>query len=293
VNDGPPGATPKLQRTYINPQNGQPLGPLNVEYLFLVNGLDDAPSDGFIDNYWYVTNNNLNAITDAPYEYENETWQGVLSSLPTALNNFGQVTAGPGVNLVYSISRRPVPSSRGRELQLPSNVVIDLTTSFSTNPAITPTLERSRLPQQAINMYTGSVDILVYPTGQVVPTMNYSTPASVGLNGSFFHFWLAERSDVVGIKTDPVTGNPIQVVSGQNVFLPIGNIQQASGQAATTFLGPRLKGECRLVTVFSRNGQVATNDNVLFDNPSNPQNPPNYNASLPFLQAQQGIAGGH
>jgi len=190
------------------------------------------------------------------------------------------------VNLPYTINRRLVPSARGREIQLPSDVVIDLTTWGTT-------LERSRLPAQAFNQTTGSIDILVYPSGQVVPTMNYSTPASVGLSGSFFHFWLAERSDIKAINVDPVSGNPISLVAGQNMFLPIGNVQQVPGQAPTPLPDAlKLKGEYRLVTVFTRNGQVATNDNVLFDNPLAPLSGVNYNNNLPFLQAQQGIAGG-
>jgi hypothetical protein len=74
--------------------------------------------------------------------------------------------------------------------------------------------------------------------------------------------------------------------------LPIGNIPQQSLQGAT-YPGPKLKGEYRLVTVFTRNGQITTNDNVFFDNPLAPQNGPGtYNAGFPFLQAQQGITGG-
>ncbi len=154
--------------------------------------------------------------------------------------------------------------------------MIDLTTWRTT-------LERSRLPAQAFNQSTGSIDILVYPSGQVVPTMNFSTPASVGLAGSFFHFWLAERSDV-SAPSAVATAAP---------YLPIGNILQIPGQSPTPYNGPKLKGEYRLVTVFTRNGQVATNDNVLFDNPLAPQNGPGkYNVSLPFLQAQEGISGG-
>jgi len=293
VNDGPPGQPPQLQRTYLNAQTGQPVGPFNVEYLFLVNGLDDAPQDGFVDNLWNALTfsgppyNNGNSLTDLPTEYENETWQGVLGSLGSPLNQLtGVIGGGPTVNLPYTINRRPVPSARGREIQLPSDVVIDLTTWGTT-------LERSRLPAQAFNQTTGSIDILVYPSGQVVPTMNYSTPASVGLSGSFFHFWLAERSDIKAINVDPVSGNPISLVAGQNMFLPIGNVQQVPGQAPTPLPDAlKLKGEYRLVTVFTRNGQVATNDNVLFDNPLAPLSGVNYNNNLPFLQAQQGIAGG-
>jgi hypothetical protein len=279
VNDGAPGSTPQLTRTYLNPGGGAPVT-VQVEYLFLVNGHDDVPQDGFIDNLWSNnSSNNGNAFTDLTIEFENETWLGSLASLQPVNASIGNLTltaSTPGIlNQSYTINRRPVPSARGREIQLPSNVVIDLTTWGTT-------LERSRLPAQAFNQSTGSIDILVYPTGQVVPTMNYSTPASVGLSGSFFHFWLAERSDVVAPST-LATAAP---------YLPIGNILQIPGTAPTPYPGPKLKGEYRLVTVFTRNGQVATNDNALFDNPLAPQNGQSYNVSLPFLQAQEGITGG-
>jgi prepilin-type N-terminal cleavage/methylation domain-containing protein len=291
VNDGPPGSTPQLTRTYINPGGGANVT-VQVEYLFLVNGQDDVPQDGFVDNLWITSNNNGNSLTDQTIEFENETWLGALPTNMVQLNSLiGGLPQNPPnnptmgmLNVNYTIIRRPVPSARGREIQLPANVVIDLTSWGSS-------LERSRLPAQAFNQSNGSVDILVYPSGQVVPTMNYSTPASVGLNGSFFHFWLAERSDVMAITLD-ANNNPVPIVPGQNVYLPIGNIQQVPGQAQTPYNGPKLKGEYRLVTVFTRNGQVTTNDNVLFDNPLAPQNGQTYNASLPYLQAQQGITGG-
>jgi hypothetical protein len=285
VNDGPPGSAPQLTRTYFLPNGGQVT--VQVEYLFLVNGIDDGPQDGFVDNLWNTTANNGNSLTELTIEFENETWQGALSGLPQ-VSGIGNLPAAPPanptpgkLNLNYNIVRRPVPSALGRAIQLPSGVVIDMTTGFQTNPLIVPTYERSRIPTQAFNAGTGSVDILVYPNGQVVPTMNYSTPASVSLNGAFFHFWLAERGDVVA-------PNPNAVAAP---FLPVGNIAQQLGPSS--YQGAKLKGEYRLLTVFTRNGQVVTNDNALFDNPANPQAGPNsYNPSLPFLQAQQAITGG-
>jgi len=267
VNDGAPGTKPQLTRTYPTPN-----GPVTVqvEYLFLVNGLDDAPQDGFVDNLWGGnSSNDLDALTNQTIEFENETWQGVLGSLGVALNN-GFVVPSPGVGLAYTITRNPVPSARGREVQLPSDVVIDLTTWATTR-------ERSRIPLQAFNQATGSIDILVYPNGHAVPTVNYSTPASVGFSGSFFHLWLAERGDVTAPSTTAAAP-----------YLPIGVIQQTPGQPPP-YPGPRIKGEYRLVTVFTRNGQVVTNDNVPFDNPAAPRSG-TYNASLPFLEAQQGVA---
>ncbi len=117
INDGPPGQTPQLQRTYLGP-TGQ-VGPFSVEYLFLVNGQDDAPQDGFVDNLWNALtfstlNNNGNSLTDLPTEFESETWLGTLASLGPALNN-NVVVPGPGVNLAYTINRRPVPSAEARK----------------------------------------------------------------------------------------------------------------------------------------------------------------------------------
>ena len=60
--------------------------------------------------------------------------------------------------------------------------------------------ERSRLP---VDPTTGYVDILLNPNGTVVPTTEYSSPSSFGMNSAFYHFWLAERGDLF----DPVA-NP-------------------------------------------------------------------------------------
>ena len=89
-------------------------------------------------------------------------------------------------NLAYTIRRRPVPSSgTERRSHLPSNIVIDLTT-WATH--------RRSDPACRSNPYTGYVDILLNPTGDVVPTTLYSSPSSLGLAGAFYHFWLAERA---------------------------------------------------------------------------------------------------
>ena len=101
------------------------------------------------------------------------------------------------VDLPYTIQRRPAPAINAREVALPSKVVIDLTT-WGTLRFCRARLN-SWLP---VNIYTGFVDVLVYPNGTVVPTTIYSTPASFGMSASFFHFWLAERSDVVAVNLD-------------------------------------------------------------------------------------------
>ena len=89
----------------------------------------------------------------------------------------------------------PAPAPNAREVSLPTNVVIDMTTWANAFQ------ERSQFPPGVINPFTGYVDILLYPNGTVVPTTLYSTPSSFGMAGAFFHLWLAERSDVAGISS--------------------------------------------------------------------------------------------
>ncbi len=280
VNDGPAGNPTQLNRTYTNPQLPTQTFPANVEYLFLVNGLDDD-HDGFVDNGWDGVDNNLDSNIDEPAEWtEFETWSGSLSSQLKSL--LGSVALGaqptPGLlNQSYTITRRPIPTSNARETALPSNVVIDLTTWASA------ARERSRFPlpinalqttSQVVNPYSGSVDIVVNPDGSVVPTTVYSAPSSFGLNGAFLHFWLAERSDV----TAPAVG------TYSTLPLP-------AGLAPTNFpTGAELKGEYALVTVYSRTGQILVNAPPRFDNPAHPANG-SYNFNLPFVDAQQGVRG--
>ena len=189
-----------------------------------------------------------------------ETWQGA------ALNNVN--------NIPYTITRRPVVSPGSRETPLPSNVVVDLTTwnaqyfnvNFSTTTGINYVSERSRLP---VDPTTGYVDILLNPNGTVVPTTVYSSPTSFGMGSSFYHFWLAERGDLY----DPVA------TPGVAYLLPqVQNVDTPAGE--TRFL----KGERRLLTLFTRTGAINTNQVETFDG---------NNPSLPFLAPQQGIRGTH
>ena len=295
VNDGPAGSPPQLQRTYSNGTNN--FGPFNVEYLFLVNGQDDD-SDGFVDDGWDGVDNNLNGTIDELAEWtETEKWLGSLASGLQSVNappnpqvifpNGTPLTPGL-LNQSYTISRRPAPSSGSREVALPSNVVIDLTTWATTH-------ERSRFPipaaplvtggqplltSQVINPESGSVDILVNPDGTVVPSTVYSSPSSFGLNGAFLHFWLAERSDVA--TPDPTRVTP--------PYLPLPAGLAPAGWFSS---GAQLNGEYSLVTVYSRTGQILVNSPPRFDNPANPANGSSYNLNLPFLDAQQGVTGGN
>jgi hypothetical protein len=286
VNVGLPGTVWNFQD-----QQGSTANPVmvNPEFLFLVNGLDDN-GNGWVDEGWDGVNNNLNQellnglpqLTDDIVEWEPETWPATV--LASALSS-----------QQYTIQRRPAPAPNSREVSLPTNVVIDMTTSggLTLPSGLIMPQERSQIPPGVINPYTGYVDILVYPNGTIVPTTIYSTPSSYGMSGAFFNLWLAERSDVTGPQLDN-NGNPVPLVAGQPVFLPVGNIRQQLINPATPYSGPSLKGEYRIVTLFTRTGQITTNDNPQFDNPVNPANQVTlvYNPGYPFLATQQGSRGG-
>ena len=181
VNVGAPG----LGSPLVFAQGNQTLNP---EFLFLVNGQDDN-HNGFVDEGWDNVDNNGNGLIDELLEWETESWHGALSSDFATNSN---LTGGVVNHLQYVIQRRPGPTINAREVLLPTNVVVDLSTwGYPTLTA--PSLERSRLP---VNLYTGYVDILVYPNGSVVPSTIYAAPSSFGMGSSFFHFWVAERTDV-------------------------------------------------------------------------------------------------
>jgi prepilin-type N-terminal cleavage/methylation domain-containing protein len=264
VNDGPPGSQPQLARAYANGVTA------SLEYLFLVNGIDDD-GNGEADQGWDGVNNNWNfdannkPIIDELDEWENEKW-------------LGSHARGTGLNLAYTIRRRPVPSTGAREVDLPSNVVVDMTTWSATQQ------ERSRVP---VNPYTGYVDILLDSSGRVVPSTLYSTPSSFGLAAAFYHFWLAERGDVAA----PLN---LATSSGQNApfHLPMlaGTQNSAGGDtydairslSVNAALG-ELKGERSLITLNTRTGQIVTNAVEAFDVG---------NVNLPFLAPQVGAQGG-
>jgi prepilin-type N-terminal cleavage/methylation domain-containing protein len=282
VNVGPAGSASPL----VDQQSGANVQP---EFLFLVNGLDDN-KNGWIDEGWDGVDNNLNLevsngaaqIIDDLFEWENEAWPAAFIQ-------------NPPINVTYTIARRPAPVSNSREVSLPTNVVIDLTMllgSLQPSPSGVQTQlwlfsERSQLPTGVINPFTGYVDILLYPNGSVVPTTLYSTPSSFGMSGAFFHLWLAERSDVQAITLDQ-NNNLVPLVAGQPVFLPVGTIQQQLTLPNNPWLGASLQGEYRIVSLFTRTGQITTNDNVQFDNPLSPFNGSTYNPLYPFLASEQG-----
>ena len=232
VNVGLAGTTSTLSDV----QHGLTVFP---EFLYLVNGLDDNKNGWTDEGYDGIDNNGLNGI-DELAEWETETWPALITSLkPT--------------DVAYTIRRRPTPVANSREVSLPTNVVIDMTTWKSTQ-------ERSRLP---VNIYTGYVDVMINQNGTTsynLPLL--STPAAAGTVGPFFHFWLAERSDVIS----PVTGT-------QAPLLPIGNIIRSGTAEPSVYAGPRLQGEFSIVSLASQSGRITSSSNTLFDDPSLPYAP--------------------
>jgi prepilin-type N-terminal cleavage/methylation domain-containing protein len=258
VNVGAPGTT----LTWLNG--------FSPEFLFLVNGQDDN-NNGWVDEGWDgVDNDGFNGIDDIGEWVETEAWGGSITKLPA---NVGQP---------YIITRRPAPTANAREVSLPTNVVIDATTLLQPPTGIVGgSRERSRFP---VNLFTGYVDILVNPNGSVVPTTIYSSPSSYSsLAQTFYHFWLAERSDVTAPAFNTLsTTNP-----GGPPYLPI-----PKGLAPTLFsTGAELKGEYRLITLNARTGQISADEEMGFDSPAN-ISAGTYNPSVPFLEAQLGVRGG-
>lgn len=285
VNVGPPGASPSLTVPTVG---GRP-----VEYLLLVNGVDDN-KNGFPDEGYDGIDNNSNGKKDLADPLE---WVPNLLFDPSIQPHggyliFGETEAWLGsvashtqVNLPYTVRRRPVPSQNAREVALPSSMVIDATTWGSSR-------ERSRLP---VDPNTGFVDIVVNPDGTVVPTTVYSAPSSSGMGSAWLHFWLAERQDVTAPHED-ANGNILPWVAGVPYTLPIAD----PGSDAALLPGPYLKGERLLVSLSLRSGLTVLSRNppALLDMGTSQQPGIGYNAqrgtwgaSYPFIQAEQGGQG--
>jgi hypothetical protein len=271
VNVGPPGSPSPLP-PFTDPVFGLPL-----EFLLLTNGRDDGQMilngqgggptpDGWADSGWDGVDNDGIKGPDNPEEWENESW---LSPFPSQ----------GATSLPYTIRRRPAPVAGARELSLPSSIVVDATSWNNTNP------ERSRLPIKTTGAkLSGYVDILLNPDGTVVPTTIYGTPYSVGMDQAFFHFWLAVRQDLA--VQDPNRAAVPFLPTPPGIFPP------------GTFSGNALiKGQYSILTLFAKTGQIVVNENppFLFDTTTGFTNQPGtaqYNASNPFIQAEQGVNGG-
>ncbi len=292
----PPGITPPAGTTS------------GAEGLFLVNGQDDD-GDGYVDNSFDGIDNDGDGLTDPGFDgIDNDGVNGVVDdqnevflriiggtlmydprpfataafNSPPGYNPEFEGETAPSlpalnftnaagfINKPYTILRRPVTTRGARETVLPQGTVIDLTT-FNT------TQERSRLPVDPISKY---VDILIAPNGTIFRADAASGNAPII---PFYHFWIAEREDVFG---------PVAQV-GVPYLLPMParsfgypNAGDASGRV--------LKGDRRLVSMFTRTGQILTNTIEQFDGSGNPAGSPptppsDFGVNLPFLAAQQGV----
>lgn len=221
-----------LSRTFTSPDGAKTVT-LPVQYLLLVNGLDDN-GDGFIDEGFDGLDNNLINGVDDLVEWEIEKWRPGSTTAAGSAPPHRQQPPWPDATYTglwsapYRIRRRPVPSSLGG-VELPSSVLIDLTTWATRR-------ERSRLP---IDPRTGVVELAVEPSGRISPLLPYSTPAAIGLDRGVYHLWLADRSDVV----DPILGATPE--------LPMAPGGLDADPAATTLSGPRA-----LVTIFGATGRT-------------------------------------
>lgn len=243
---------------------------VNREFLIVLDGSDndgdgyideafdgiDNDGDGIIDPLFNGLDDNGNGLVDEPAEFALGEWElEVVSDLePISLVLPGGAVPPPPYPPVdaqarlhthgarYVISRRPVPAQGSREISLPSGVVIDLTTWATTQ-------ERSRLP---IDPFTGYVDVMVAPNGQIVqPIAGRALPMDA--NFPFLHFWVTDEEDVF----EPLATLPA---------LPL------SAGAYATFPTPQpvpaerlLKGHRRLVTINTRTGQITTTSLENFD----------------------------
>jgi prepilin-type N-terminal cleavage/methylation domain-containing protein len=290
------------------------LGYTGVEYLNLVNGVDDD-GDGWVDEGFDGIDNDGDGIVDPGFNGIDDNKDGHVDE-PAELYiglTYGaefeqEVFVGdPPSSLnpsAYTIVRRPVVSPGTREVTLPDGIVIDFTTynaaaaikitaaNASNSNVLVQLPERSRAP---VDPYNYSVDILVSPSGQIVQAgagsagidQNNSSPTS---NLPFYHFWLTERKGVVaplwGTSVNPPyipSLNPNSPTQTYLLPMPQGstNLIASGGNAPGTvvYSGTPLLGERRLVTMFTRSGQVVTNSIEIFD-------PVDINR--PFYDAQAG-----
>ena len=115
-----------------------------VDYLNLVNGVDDN-QNGYIDDGFDGLDNDANGLIDDAPEWEQETWTGpILSGVP------------------YMVTRRPAVGNPTATLMLTVPVSI---TASQLNPGL----------------LSGTVDVMLRPDGTVDPSTPYSSPSSIGL----------------------------------------------------------------------------------------------------------------
>lgn len=278
VNVGPPAAMGAYSGGLPSITVGNTSYP--CEFLLLVDGKDDN-RNGWTDEGFDGVDNDGDGLIDETAcalstagEWEQEGWAG------------GVMGATP-INVPYSIRRRPAVLPGAREVALPGKMVIDATAAFLGG-------ERSRLP---VNRFDGTCDILLNPDGTVVPTTVYSSPSSFGMASAWYHFWLADREDVVGPPLRPGVYPPVPVpletIGGASHYLPI-----AQPNGATAYTAPVLKQSFSVLSLGARSGLTSTNrDLPFFYDPSlgytnTITSSSVYSPVYPFVQAEQGLSSG-
>ncbi len=288
-----PDSTITNPERYINfgSPSTYPTGPgtANYEFLILADGQDDNGNgftdecldgvdndgDGLIDPGFNGDDDNLDGMNDDFAEIFFHRNSDLSPAYPGTLDASGANTfPGPFLSEFehedfvgrfdrtkndpksYSIARRPIPSEGAREILLPTNVVIDLTTSFSSLS------ERSRVP---FELATGFVDILVAPNGQVL-NASAGTNLAPLVNFPFYHFWLSERDDA----TEPF---PTSLNLGFRLPMPKGTGGDPRiGVASYPATLPTLKGERRLLSINTRTAAITSTaiETFYLNNPSYP-----------------------
>jgi len=256
-----------------------------IQFLYLVNGIDDD-GDGYIDNSFDNVDNNYDGSVDpAPgfsiwpnpdptfvqitNESEGESFVGMNVTYPQpsplipVLDGIDQDGDGNDnlsepdakfCQLAYTIQRRPIPSPGSRIQELPTDTAIDMTAWTHYSPQGN---ERSRLP---LDPKTGYIDILIAPNGQVLKADYNTTQPGAPINFPFFHFWITDIDDIFEANS---TGPP---------YLPNPDVADSQGRL--------LKGERRLVSINTRTGQIVTGSAENF-NPAN--------IDQPFFNVEHGI----
>jgi prepilin-type N-terminal cleavage/methylation domain-containing protein len=266
INFGRPGDAPFPTNFVSYP--GRP----EREFLIVMDG-EDNDSDGFVDEGFDGIDNNDDGWPD-PGFVDNTT--GLIgTNHPVQMEYRGAPAAGY-VNLAaeiepestldlgildedaqtYTIQRQPVPSQNARELSLPSGAAIDLTTWMAgQTPGMLGVPERSRLP---VDRYSGYIDIMVAPNGQVVlPAAGRAvTPPP---SDPYYHFWITDIEDIQ--QPDPLMLDANRRVP-YATYLPLPLGTPGYDPADTT---RALRGSRRLVSLNTRTGQVTTTSLETFD----------------------------
>lgn len=191
------------------------------EILFVVNGRDDD-GDGYVDEEFDGIDNNNDGLIDPGYNGVDDDGDGLIDEMDELLfNRVGgvanynpffaeyeeEVFIGAPVDGVqyassYAITRRPIPSPDSREVQLPGNTVIDLTTSVFPLIGAGPS-ERSVVP---IDPLSGYVEFIIYPNGRVAPS-SYAGNYTYLADFPAYYLWIAEREDVRDVLWGVDTNN--------------------------------------------------------------------------------------